>query len=245
MIFDDSIFGCPNDHQYYLDLYGELAKLPKKRYWAGEGALSVVGFDDGRELLKRASDSGLFRVVMGLESVQPEGLAQGGVRGKLGLARGETVSSRKIYDAIETIQDFGIEILGFFVIGFDGDTIDTFQRTLEFCKKTKIIPMITILSPTPDCPMYKQFESEGRFLPNLSWTQFIADDLIFTHPSMTGEEMYRARYETLGELYGLIPILERVMNSVKNHPGPAVFFASLFTQLGMRKGIRKSAKLLQ
>jgi radical SAM superfamily enzyme YgiQ (UPF0313 family) len=242
MNFDDSIFGSADDHQYYFDLYGELARLPKKRYWAGEGALSVLDFDTGREILKRAADSGLFRVIVGLESVHEGGLTQGGVRGKLGLDRGETLNSRKVYNAIETIQDFGIEIFGFFVIGFDTDTIDTFRKTLEFCKKTKIIPMITILSPTPDCPLYRQFQSEGRLLPNLRWNQFISDDLIFKHPSMTGEQMNNARYEVLGELYGLTPIMERVIKSFRKRPRAPVFFGSLFSQLGIRQGIKKSQK---
>lgn len=244
MNIDDSIFGSEDDHQYYLDLYGQLAKLFKKRYWVGEGALSVLDFSQGKEILKRAADSGLFRVLIGLESVHGQGLNQGGVRAKLGLTRGQELSSDKIQNAISTIQDFGIEIFGFFVIGFDEDTLDTFQKTVDFCQKTNIVPMITILSPTPDCPLYKQFASEGRFLPNLGWDQFISDEVIFKHPAMSAEAMSRARSKALSELYGIVPILKRVMCSVRSRPRATVFFGSLFSQLGIRQGIKKGAQTL-
>lgn len=242
MNIDDSIFGSKDDNQYYLDLYGELAKLSKRRYWVGEGALSVLNFDKGNEILKRAADSGLFRVIVGLESVHGQGLTQGGVRTKLGLIHEENLNSDKIHNTIKTIQDFGIEIFAFFVIGFDGDTLETFQHTLDFCDKTKIVPMITILSPTPDSPIYKKLESEGRLLPNLSWNQCISDGLIFKHPSMTGEEMKKAKYEVLSDLYGLVPIIKRVINALRKRPHPVVFFSSLFSQLGIRKWIKREGR---
>ena len=130
--------------------------------------------------------------------------------------------------------------MGFFVIGFDADTLDTFKKTLEFCQKTKLVPMIAILSPTPDSPLYKKLEAEGRLLPNLSWNQFISDELIFTHPSLTGEEMKKAKDEILNELYGLVPIIERVINALRKRPHPTVFFSSLFSQLGIRKWIKRA-----
>ena len=235
---DDNIFGAPHDHQYYFDLYGELAKLNKKRFWFGEGSLAVLGFDNGKDLVKRAADSGLFRLVVGIESVHGQSITQAGVREKLGLNH-EEYNADKIQNAIKTIQDFGIEIFGFFVIGFDADSPDTLQKIIDFCHKAKIVPMITILSPTPDSPLYKKFESEGRLLSDLSWDQYVSKELIFKHPSMTGKEMQRIRDEILKDLYRLIPIVKRVMSAISKRPHPIVFFSSLFTQLGIRQGIKK------
>ena len=199
-----------------------------------------MNFIKGRELLKRAADSGLFRLFIGFESVHNQGLKQTGARVKLGLSHGEDLSSDKIQNAIEIIQDFGLEIFGFVVIGFDSDTPDTFQRTLDFFKQTKIIPMVTILSPTPDSPIYRKLASEGRLLPNLSWDQILSEVFIFKHPTMSGKEMLKKRDEILNELYGLIPIMKRVMSAYRNRRSPTVFFSSLFSQLGIRKGIRRA-----
>jgi len=242
MNFDDTIFGSKHDHQYYFDLYGELVKLSKKRFWTGEGPLAVLDFDKGKEMVKRAADSGLFMLVTGIESVHGPGLTQARAKQKLGLRHEENFNSDKIQNAIKTIQDFGVEVFGFFVIGFDADTLDTFKKTLDFCQKTEIIPMITILSPTPDSPLYKKLEAEGRLLPNLSWNQFISDELIFKHPSMTGEEMKKARDEALNNLYSLVPIIERVVNTFRKRPRSTVFFSSLFSQLGIRKGIKRAVR---
>jgi radical SAM superfamily enzyme YgiQ (UPF0313 family) len=236
---DDSVFGAAHDHQYYLDLYRELAKLPKKRFWLGEGALGVVEFNKGKEILKHAADSGLFRLVMGIESVHGPGLGQAGAGEKLGFNHMGDFSLEKIKRAVRIIQDYGIDIFGFFIVGFDRDTADTFRKTLEFCQQTKIIPMINILSPLPGTPLYKQFESERRFQPDLNWDTFMTDELVFKHPSMTGGEIKRAKDEAMNTLYNLLPIVQRVSHAFKRRPHPAVLFSSLFMQLGIRQSVTK------
>ncbi|UCG81279.1 MAG: radical SAM protein, partial [Desulfobacterales bacterium] len=68
---DDSVFGHPQiverpeENQYYLDLYGELAKLRPKRFWTGAGGLSAVNYKDGRKILELAAESGLCRIAAG------------------------------------------------------------------------------------------------------------------------------------------------------------------------------------
>ena len=235
---DDSIFGSAHDHQYFLDLYGELANLSKKRYWVGQGALGAVAFEKGQELLKRAAASGLFRLVVGVESVHGPGLIQAGAWKKAGFRKGEQFKVEKIKNAVKIIQDYGIEVQGFFIIGFDADTPDTILKTLDFCQQTDIIPMINILSPFPDAPLYRKLASEDRLLPNLNWEKTATDKLIFKHPTMTGEEIKSAKDAALRQLYELTPLLKRVAYSLKRRPHPMVFFSSLFSQLGLRKGIR-------
>ena len=120
-------------------------------------------------------------------------LALQGLHGeKLGFNHIGDFNLEKIKKAVRIIQDYGIDIFGFFIVGFDEDTHDTFRQTLEFCQQTKIIPMINILSPLPGTPLYKQFESEGRFQPDLDWDKFMRDKLVFKHPSMTGGEIKRS-----------------------------------------------------
>jgi len=138
---------------------------------------------------------------VGIESVHGQSITQAGAREKLGLNHGEYFNTDKIQNSIKTIQDFGIEIFGFFMIGFDADSPDTLRKIIDSCHKTTIIPMITILSPTPDSPLYEKFESDGRLLSDLSWNQYVSPELIFKHPSMTGKEMQKTRDEILNDLY--------------------------------------------
>jgi hypothetical protein len=56
---------------------------------------------------------------------------------------------------------------------------------------------------------------------------------------MTGKEMQRIRDEILNDLYRLIPIAKRVISTISKRPHPIVFFSSLFTQLGIRQGVKK------
>jgi len=235
---DDSIFGSAHDHQYFLDLYGELTKLSKKRYWVGQGALDAVNFENGPELLKRAAASGLFRLVVGVESIHGPGLIQAGAWTKTGFLKGEQFNVEKIKNAVKTIQDYGIEIHGFFIVGFDSDTPDTILKTLDFCQQTNIIPMINILTPFPDAPLYQKLAAENRLLSNPNWDKTATDELIFKHPTMSGTEIKSAKDAALEQLYEMTPLLKRVVHSLKRRPHPMVFFSSLFSQLGLRQGIK-------
>jgi len=51
--------------------------------------------------------------------------------------------------------------------------------------------------------------------------------------------MQRIRDEILNDLYRLIPIAKRVISTISKRPHPIVFFSSLFTQLGIRQGVKK------
>lgn len=231
---DDSVFGHPQEHQYYLELYTELAKL-KKRQWMGAGGLYAVRYPDGRKILKKAAESGLISIAAGIESLDIIGHRQSGAWRKLGMPNPESFNIDTIREDIRVIQDYGIEILGFFVIGFDDDTVDTYYRALEFCDKTQIIPIIFTLIPMPGSKIFDEFKTQGRILPGLSWDKYGGGTILFKHPKMTSEEMLEANQEVFRRGYRTDKILRRAFHTFLRRPNPKVFFSSFFTQLGMKK----------
>jgi len=99
---DDSVFGHPQiadrpeENQYYLDLYGELARLRPKRLCSGAGGLSAVNYKEGRRILELAAESGLCSIAAGLESLSADGQKQSGAWRKLNLSaflRGKMVTA--------------------------------------------------------------------------------------------------------------------------------------------------------
>lgn len=232
---DDSVFGHPREHQYYLDLYTELAKLSKKRQWTGAGGLYAVRHPQGRQILQRAAESGLVSIAAGIESLDVIGHQQSGSWRKLGMKGAENFTIDTIREDIRVIQDCGIEILGFFVVGFDADTVDTYYRVLEFCHQTKIIPVVFTLTPMPGSKVFEEFQAQGRMLPGLTWDQFGSGHILFTHPTMTAEEMREANREVWRRGYHTGQMLRRAFHTFRHRPHPSVFLASFFTQLGMKQ----------
>ncbi|MEW6187465.1 MAG: radical SAM protein [Thermodesulfobacteriota bacterium] len=238
---DDSVFGHPQmverpeENRYYLDLYSELARLKTKRLWSGAGGLSAVNYKDGRRIIEKAVESGLCSIAAGLESLSGSGQKQSGAWRKLHFTAPDVFDQRTLKENIRTLQELGIEIMGFFVIGWDEDSLETYQRTLDFCDETKIIPLILTLTPMPGSPIYEEYLEQGRILTELGWDHYGGESVVFRHPTMTPESMQAENHRIMREGYTWSRILSRAWNTFRHRPSLGVAMTSFFTQLGMQK----------
>ena len=245
---DDSVFGHPQivdrpeENQYYLDLYKELAGLQPKRLWSGAGGLSALNYKDGRKIVELAAESGLSSIAAGLESLSGAGQKQSGAWRKLHFTSPDTFDVDKMREHIRIIQELGIEIMGFFVVGWDEDTLETYRCTLDFCDEMKIIPFILTLAPMPGSPIYDEYLEQGRIFTELSWEHYGGDSIVFKHPTMDPKEMYDLNSQILHEGFSMGRILSRTLQTFKNRPSLGVTLGSFFTQLGIRKTFKRSSE---
>jgi radical SAM superfamily enzyme YgiQ (UPF0313 family) len=242
---DDSVFGHPQiedrpeENRYYLDLYGELAKLRPRRAWGGAGGLAAVNYKDGRRILELAAESGLASFAAGLESISCEGQKQSGAWRKLHYASADTFEIQTMRENIRVIQSLGIEILGFFIVGWDEDTPETYQRTLDFCDECNVVPFIFTLIPMPGSRIHREYLEQGRILTDLSWDHYGGEAVVFRHPTMSPEQMYELNAQVMRQGYTMGRILSRTFQTVKNRTSFDMATTSFFTQLGLRRGFRK------
>lgn len=242
---DDSVFGHPQivdqpqENQYYLDLYRELAGLRPRHLWTGAGGLSAINYKDGKKILKLAAESGLCALAAGLESVSGTGQKQSGAWRKLHYTSPEAFNIETMKLNIRAIQDLGIEIMGFFVIGWDEDTSETYRRTLDFCNECNIIPFIFTLTPMPGSQIYNEYREQGRVFTELSWDHYGGDSVVYRHPNMTPQEMLERNAEVMRGAYVMRLILARTFQAVKNRFSLDVAVNSFFTQMGLRKTYRQ------
>ena len=242
---DDSVFGHPQiverpqESQYYLDLYNELAQLRPKRLWTGAGGLSAVNYKAGREIMELAAESGLFRIAAGLESISAKGQKQSGAWRKLHYTSPDTFDIKKMKENIRTIQGFGIEVMGFFIIGWDEDTVETYQRTLDFCDECNIIPFIFTLTPMPGSQIYQEYLKQGRILTDRPWDHYGGGYVVYAHPTMSEGEMIDINGKVMKEGYSTGRILKRTLQAVSNRKSIDVAMSSFFTQKGLREAYRQ------
>jgi radical SAM superfamily enzyme YgiQ (UPF0313 family) len=238
---DDSVFGHPQlvdrpqENQYYLDLYGELAKLRPKRQWTGAGGLSAIDYKDGRRILELAAESGLSSIAAGLESITGAGQKQSGAWRKLHFSSPDTFNLKRMKENIQSIQSLGIQINGFFIIGWDEDTPETYLRTLEFCDQCNVNPFIFTLNPMPGSQIYREYLEQGRILTGEPWDRYGGGAVVFKHPTMSAEEMFEMNGRVMLEGYRMSRILKRTFHLMKHRPSPDMLMASFFTQLGIKK----------
>ncbi|MBZ5513319.1 MAG: radical SAM protein [Acidobacteriia bacterium] len=242
---DDSVFGHPQivdrpeENQYYVDLYRELAGLRPKRLWSGAGGLSAVNYKDGRRILELAAESGLCSIAAGLESISPQGQKQSGAWRKLHYTSPDCFDIQKMKENIHTIQSLGIEVRGFFVIGWDEDTRETYRRTLDFCDEGGITPFIFTLTPMPGSQIYREYLDQGRILLDRSWDYYGTGRIVYRHPNMSAEEMFDLNGEVMRNGYSMGRILKRAIQAFRYRPSLDVIEDSFFTQLGVRKAYRQ------
>ena len=242
---DDSVFGHPQitdrseENQYYLDLYKELASLQPKRLWSGAGGLSAINYKDGQKIVELAAESGLCSIAAGLESISGAGQKQSGAWRKLHFTSPDAFNVEQMQENIRIIQELGIEIMGFFVIGWDEDTLETYRRTLDFCDEMQIIPFILTLAPMPGSPIYDEYLEQGRIFTELSWDHYGGDSVVFKHPTMDPKEMFDLNSRVMQEGFSMGRILSRTFHTLRNRPSFGVALNSFFTQLGLRKAFRQ------
>jgi radical SAM superfamily enzyme YgiQ (UPF0313 family) len=173
---DDNVF---IHREYTRQLFRALA--PLRRKWIGEVSIDIA---EDPELLDLAAASGLIGVLVGFESVLPGAIAE--------MNKGRTNHVERYRAQIRALHERGIGVLGMFTFGFDHDTADVFERTLEFCEETDLFgASFGILTPFPGTPAYHKLAVEGR-LTNRDWRLYDLQHLVFDLPGWTPESLRAA-----------------------------------------------------
>lgn len=197
--YDDSL---TIDSNYTKQLFRAIKDLNKN--FISYGNIDVLGKDE--ELLKIAKDAGCTTWMIGFESVSPKSLK----------SAGKITNKVDIYEKhVKKIHEYGMSIIGFFVFGFDYDTIDIFGKTTEMIDQCEIdAPLPFILTPLPGTPLFTRLESEGRILTK-DWSKYNLGNVVFQPKNMTPDELLTNAIETHKEWYKVSNNVRRILKSLK------------------------------
>lgn len=115
-----------------------------------------VNLADDPELMNLMVQAGFNRVFLGLETPVEDALRECGKAQNL---------RRSLSESVCAIQGSGLAVMGGFIIGFDSDPPDVFQRQVNFIQKNGIVTaMIGLLTAIPGTRLHTRLEAEGRML---------------------------------------------------------------------------------
>ena len=78
---------------------------------------------------------------------------------------------------------------GFFVLGSDADDIDTIERTIRFCRNTKLDSVqFSILFPIPGTKLFEQLSSQGRIFTK-DWSLYDGTHVVFEPKKLSAFEL--------------------------------------------------------
>ncbi len=116
-----------------------------------EASVDMAGDHETLELMVTA---GFKKVFVGLETPSLESLRE---CRKLQNLRGD------LADAVRTLQAAGLEVMGGFIVGFDSDREDIFERQFEFIQRTGVVTaMVGLLQALPSSRLARRLAAEGR-----------------------------------------------------------------------------------
>jgi radical SAM superfamily enzyme YgiQ (UPF0313 family) len=78
-------------------------------------------------------------------------------------------ASLPIYESIEVLNSYGLEVSSGIILGLDTDTPETVDRLIDFIERSKI-PMLTInlLQALPKTPLFDRLKRDGRIVEDRS-----------------------------------------------------------------------------
>jgi len=120
---------------------------------------SSVNLADDEILLNSMRDAGFRSVFLGIETPVEESLKEAQ----------KSQNRGNLLDSVEKIQSYGMEVMAGFIVGFDNDPEDIFQRQIDFIRQSAIpLAMVGLLNALPDTQLWRRLEREGRLLGEAS-----------------------------------------------------------------------------
>ena len=167
---------------------------------------------DDPELMRLMKDAGFKSVFLGIETPDESGLI---ASNKLQNTR------RSLLDSVARIQSYGIEVMGGFILGFDTDKEDIFDRMVEFIEKSGIpIAMVGLLQAMPGTQLFRRLRREGRIVDAGCGNNTFCDRLNFL-PRMDAAKLVGGYREVMKRIYSCEAYYERVKLYLnRSHPQP-------------------------
>ena len=184
------------DRTYSLKLFRGMKGMGLR--WLSHASLDLA---EDPELLKAAGEAGCIGMFVGFETLDEDALR---TMGKKTNRVADYVASAKAF------RDQGIGILGSFVLGWDGDGPDVFEKVLRFTEEARIqAGIFPILTPYPGTKVRERFLAEGRILSN-DWRDYDMEHVNFRPRGMTVEELQAGYDWLMGHFYSFGSMWKRL-----------------------------------
>jgi radical SAM superfamily enzyme YgiQ (UPF0313 family) len=122
---------------------------------------------DDVELLQLMRDAHFSSVFVGIETPVPECLQETTKFQNL---------RKDLLDSVKLIQSYGIEVMAGFIVGFDHDPPDVFDRQIRFIRESAIpLSMVGLLNALPNTQLWRRLKAEGRLIKQSLGNSTLAD----------------------------------------------------------------------
>jgi radical SAM superfamily enzyme YgiQ (UPF0313 family) len=153
-IVDDNFIGNKRNVKLLLPCLIEWSEAHRAPFsFITEASVNLAEDDALLEMMQRAN---FRRVFLGIETPVEESLKEA--------QKGQN-TRRDLLASVKKIQSYGMEVMAGFIVGFDTDPADIFERQINFIRESAIpLAMVGLLTALPDTQLWRRLEREGRLL---------------------------------------------------------------------------------
>jgi len=207
LFVDDNIVG---DVESAKELFTAL--VPYNIRWMSQASISMTR---DLELMALMRKSGCAGILVGIESIFGDSLKD--------MRKGWNIVRQDYTEALRVAREYGIAIIGSFIVGLDNDTDETLDATLEFAIQHKFFAVLfNMLIPFPQTELYKQFERENRLRYRAWWLDpaYRYGQAAFQPRNFSTEWIERKRMQMYRKFYGVKSITSRLFEPLANIRDP-------------------------
>ena len=166
-----------------------------------------VNVADDPELLGMLRDARFTRVFMGIETP---------VEASLKEAQKMQNTRKNLIESVHRIQSYGMEVMAGFIVGFDNDPDDIFDRQVEFIQESAIpLAMVGLLLALPGTQLFRRLLKEGRLLDQGNGNNM---DLTLNFiPKMNAQRLVDGYRDILRRIYTPDAYYERVLRFLERY----------------------------
>ena len=166
-----------------------------------------VNLAEDDALLEMMQSAGFRRVFLGIETPVEESLKEA--------QKGQN-TRRDLLESVKKIQSYGMEVMAGFIVGFDNDPEDIFERQIKFIRESAIpLAMVGLLTALPDTQLWRRLQREDRlvhessgnntdcslnFIPKMDKTRLVEGYTTILRKIYSSREYYKRALDCLSRL---------------------------------------------
>jgi radical SAM superfamily enzyme YgiQ (UPF0313 family) len=169
-----------------------------------------IDLADDKDLMDMMVKAGFAKVFVGIETPEESCLME---------CNKVNNKNRDLIECVNIIQRYGMEVYAGFIVGFDNDPPNIFQRQIDFIQKSGIITaMVGLLNAPRLSKLYRRLENEGRIID-----EFTGDNTDYSMnfvPVMDKEELMKGYRKIIRSIYSGKAYHDRVLLFLKQYDPP-------------------------
>ena len=150
-----------------------------------------VDLGSDEDMMDRLTDANFTTVYVGIESTDPEVLER--------TNKHQNIRHPPL-EGVRKIRDNGLNVVGHFIMGFDGEEPGEGDRIIQFIEACRMpMALVHILKALPGTRLWKRLEQEGRLLPDRSVMDSLParPNFVPTRPELEIMEEYHGIWDTV------------------------------------------------